>query len=305
MKKELFELTIEEFVRLLCDKEEIYTLDLNVYPSEEGEEKTQIKGTYSQIYDIFMNLSATHPDSTVAKDCLNQIKSSLFDYDMELSELDIYDYLEKRTNCFQMDRCKIVLNQLEMYHSMYIDEERLDYVNKKIESGWEEYKIIEKKNLIGGGTYKTIDYKDAYQKIYGYAYDFCYWQAISLLKDKIGHEELKNGIESADIKTLPEKLDTKEAKALFQKIIDLDHCVSDGNVYKWTGTPSLFGYFVDVASDFLNVRPSNNRLPWKIFKIAFQCSDKDISTAKQAVNDYKNKELSEPEGFLDIKNLCK
>lgn len=304
MKKKLFDLTIEEFVRLLCNKEEIYTLNLKAYPSKDGEE-TQIKGTYSQIYDVFMNLATTHLDSAMAQDCLNQIKSSLFDYDMELSELDIFDYLEKKTNCFQKERCEIILNQLEMYHCLYVNEERLDYVNKKIENGWDEYKIIEKVDPIGGKTYKIIDYKDAYQKIYGCAYDFFYWQAICLLKDKIRHEEKKNDTENTDIKALPEKLDTEKSKTLFQKIIDLKYCISDGNVYKWTGSPSLFGYFVDVASDFLNVRPSNNRLPWKIFKIAFQCSDTDISTAKQAVNDYRNKGLSEPEGFLDIKKLCK
>lgn len=106
-------------------------------------------------------------------------------------------------------------------------------------------------------------------------------------------------------KTLPKELDTDEAKALFQEITDLGYCTFDGNLYQWTGTPSLFGYFVDIVSDFLNVRPSNGRLPWRLFKPTFQCSDTDISTAKQAVNDYKNKNQSEPEGFLSIKNICK
>lgn len=105
--------------------------------------------------------------------------------------------------------------------------------------------------------------------------------------------------------TLPIELDTNKAKTLFQQITDLGYCASDGNLYRWTGTPSLFGYFVDVVSDFLNVRPSNGRLPWKLFKPAFQCSETDLATAKQAVNDYRNKNQSEPEGFLPIKNLCK
>lgn len=105
--------------------------------------------------------------------------------------------------------------------------------------------------------------------------------------------------------TLPIELDTDKAKVLFQQIIALGYCISDGNLYRWTGTPSLFGYFVDVVSDFLNVRPSNGRLPWKLFKPVFQCSETDLATAKQAVNDYKNKNQSEPEGFLSIKNICK
>lgn len=102
--------------------------------------------------------------------------------------------------------------------------------------------------------------------------------------------------------TLPKELNTDEAKSLFQKI---EYCATDGDLYRWTGTASLFGYFVDLVSDALNVRPSNGRIPWKIFKIAFQRSDSDIATAKQAINGYKQKGLSEPEGFLDIKNACK
>ena len=102
--------------------------------------------------------------------------------------------------------------------------------------------------------------------------------------------------------SLPEELNTEETKELFGKI---KWCVKDGNLYRWTGTAALFGYFVDRTSDKLDVRPSNDRLPWKLFKKTFQLSDKDIETAKQAVNDYKNKSLSKPEGHLDIEIACK
>lgn len=103
---------------------------------------------------------------------------------------------------------------------------------------------------------------------------------------------------------LPKALESDDAKRLFQEIVKLGYCAVDGNIYQWTGKFALFGYFVDKVSDYLSVRQSNDRIPWKIFKEAFQCSDANISTAKQAVNDYKNKGLSEPEGFLDIKRLC-
>lgn len=65
---------------------------------------------------------------------------------------------------------------------------------------------------------------------------------------------------------------------------------------------ALFGYFVDKTSDYLGIRPSNNRIPWKKYRKAFQMKDTD--TAEQAVNDYKNKQKNEPEGFLEIKRLC-
>ena len=100
----------------------------------------------------------------------------------------------------------------------------------------------------------------------------------------------------------PKELNTNEARDLFDK---LEWCTKDGSFYKWKGTSALFGYFVDLASDKLNVRPSNGRLPWKIFKIAFQRSKSEISTSQQAVNDYKNKGISEPEGSLELKKACK
>jgi len=105
--------------------------------------------------------------------------------------------------------------------------------------------------------------------------------------------------------SLPNELDTDDAKTLFQKFIDKGLCEADGSLYKWKRSPSLFGYFVDEVSKKLDVRPSSDRIPWKIFKEAFQCSIKTINTARQAVNDYKNKELSKPENYLDVKNLCK
>ena len=112
----------------------------------------------------------------------------------------------------------------------------------------------------------------------------------------------KLGNPQSECITLPKELNTDEAKSLLQKI---KYCVPEGDLYRWTGTASLFGYFVDIVSDTLNVRPSNGHIPWKIFKIAFQRSDSDIATAKQAINDYRNKGLSEPEGFLGIKKVCK
>ena len=108
-----------------------------------------------------------------------------------------------------------------------------------------------------------------------------------------------NGQQEVDF---PKELNTDEAIKLFDK---LKWCTKDGSFYKWEGSSSLFGFFVDLASDKLNLRPSNGRIPWKIFKVAFQRSESEIETAKQAVNGYKNKGLSEPEGFLELKKACK
>ena len=128
--------------------------------------------------------------------------------------------------------------------------------------------------------------------------DYLYSTEIGkIVQEHIFHKDQKD---AKDV-SLPAELDTEEAKSLFQKV---EYCIPDGDLYRWTGSSALFGFFVDWVSIHLKVRPSNNRIPWKIFKIAFQRSDSDIETAKQAVNNYQNKELSKPEGYLNIIKAC-
>lgn len=105
--------------------------------------------------------------------------------------------------------------------------------------------------------------------------------------------------------TMPKELDTKEARDLFEKTAKFGYSTKDGSLYRWIGTLALLGYFVDKASEYLKIRSSNNRIPWKIFKEAFQCEETDIATAKSAVNDYKNKTFNCPIGYNDIEMICK
>lgn len=99
--------------------------------------------------------------------------------------------------------------------------------------------------------------------------------------------------------------ETDEAKKLFERAIAKGLISADGNKYKWNDTASLYGYFVDKTSDFLNIRPSNNRIPWKKYERIIINHSILIATAKQAINDYKNKELSPPEGDDKVNDICK
>ncbi len=96
---------------------------------------------------------------------------------------------------------------------------------------------------------------------------------------------------------MPKELDSDEARGLFDKT---PYCRRDGNLYRWTGTVALFGYFVESANTRLDLRPSSDRTQWEPFKVAFQMQSKDIRTARQAVNDYKNKGLNRPDGWTEI-----
>ena len=129
-------------------------------------------------------------------------------------------------------------------------------------------------------------------------YHSCYSHIRHLFVEE--HKET-NQNPTTDCGKLPKELNTPKARELFGKI---SSCEKDGDLYKWTGSASLFGYFVDRTSDFLYIRPSNNRMPWKIYQQAFQISESSISTAKSAVKNYTHNGKSEPEGFYEIKQAC-
>lgn len=145
----------------------------------------------------------------------------------------------------------------------------------------------------------------SYRSCYGFFVKIQTVKRLLDLLDKVKEKKENLNKEINKNISLPNELDTDDAKALFQKFIVKGLCKADGSLYKWEGSPSLFGYFVDEVSKKLDVRPSSDRIPWKFFRKAFQCDKKTINTARQAVNDYKNKGLSKPENYLDVKNLCK
>jgi hypothetical protein len=102
-----------------------------------------------------------------------------------------------------------------------------------------------------------------------------------------------------------ELLYTEKAKKAFAKAIEKGLMEHDGNGYKWIATNSLYGYFVDKLSDKIELKTSNNRIQWKLFKGIVTNHDSIVDTAKQAVNDYKNKGLNPPEGDYIVDEILK
>lgn len=167
--------------------------------------------------------------------------------------------------------------------------------------------ISELKSYLGAWADMDMDFRDFQMSLIGLKQHIKNYDLfdIAAIKRRKSQEltQMKQDIRKLKEKVfaIPDELNTDEARQLFGKI---RWCVEDGSLYRWDGTTALFGAFVDLTSDRLNIRPSNGRIPWRIYKTAFQCSDKYISTAKQAVNDYKNNHISEPEGYKDIKDAC-
>ena len=104
---------------------------------------------------------------------------------------------------------------------------------------------------------------------------------------------------------IPQVFTTDKAKCLFESAIVKGLVSLEGEKYRWNDTASLYGYFVDKTSNYLDIRPSNNRIPWKKYEVIVTNHTDLLATAKQAVNDYKNKELPPPEGDDKVNDICK
>ena len=120
--------------------------------------------------------------------------------------------------------------------------------------------------------------------------------------ERLRNEFLQNAPEPQYIQ---QEFDTEQARSLFSRAIDKGLVEVDGKKFKWIGTKSLYGYFVDKTSDFLNIRHSNNRIPWRKYEAIISNHSELLATARQAVNDYTNKELPPPEGDDKVDDICK
>ncbi len=241
MKKGLYDLTIEEFTRLLCDMPKPYTLEMKTFPCShlENDNKETIKGTYEQLYDVFTDVKYKTNDSTL----IDYVKNNLFDYNLSLSILDIYNYLDKITNNFEIDRCRIVLDELDMWHTMVINEERINIVNS-LSSNEREYYKIKSIGYINNEkqTVYSINYVDAYSKIFGFAYDFSYNEVINILKSKIKlslntNANNKESTLQKELNTiLQSELNTDRARKYIAKAIEANYIKKRDKGLQW-----LFG----------------------------------------------------------------
>ncbi len=239
----------------------------------------------------------------------------VYNVGMNIDELEIYNYLDEKTNHFEYERAKIVLRQMECIHDMYVDEERLQIINDKIKDGWEGYKMrkgkrldVDKKRVVEDENTEVIDYKDAYDKVFGIAYDFFYYTAIGLLERKIslsteGHTQgTINKIKENERDSLPVEFSTDEAKALLDKVIKNGFC---DDKYDWKRSKILLAYFASKASDTLELsnRMAGGRkiVSWKPFERLFTIKGEKINHLAQAYSDFQN--MGKVEGQEDIDRL--
>lgn len=194
MKKQLFDLTIEEFTSVLLDYQPTLELSVCCYDEKgnfinkqitDGEdEEVTVRGTYSDFYNAFLK----EPCNNGVKEAVKGFLDSHFDYDMQLNRLDIYNYLEHITSNFHEEKVRIVLNEMDCFYLMvYLEDIDSDVENQYIEKGW-EIPTVTRKNRINGQEYTCTDYETMREKIYP-CRGFMYHNAIGLLKRKLQSDE--------------------------------------------------------------------------------------------------------------------
>lgn len=181
MKKALKELNIEEFTRLLCDWPATHTISLKVFneETEEIEEDTVI-GTYDDLSECTL----PHPQMH------KWVEDNLYDYKTQVSDIEVYDYLSEKTHGFEPERVRLILNEMEMWHCMYISEEKMEYARKKYEENkWETplqppHYVLFTDPEDERNKYHWVDQDAMVKKVFGIADEFFYSNAISLLRSK-------------------------------------------------------------------------------------------------------------------------
>lgn len=192
MKKQLFDLTIEEFTRVLLEYPEEIHLPVKTY-DEEGKKikDDEITGTYEEISNHLDEFSLNDP----YRKAIERELSIEFDYNMRINDLDIYNYLNHITYQFQQERIKIVLNEMDCIYMMdyceNIDAEVVEkYEDLDLEIPTKEITIPKLGNREEMET-RTVTNLAAMREYVYPCREFAYSKAISLLRRKISSQQAK------------------------------------------------------------------------------------------------------------------
>ncbi len=279
MKKEFKNLSIEEFVRVICEAPKIYEFEVKDLSEKgiKGIEQDYIKGDYWALHSCFLNLLISDDGNTrsFASGVINELESNVFDYTLEYSYIDIYDYLECKTKGFDKERCRILLKDLDYYK--FIVKEELEKDDEACE-------------------YQFFDYS----------------RAINILLDKIevsNDEALQQEKQSP---TLPNELDTPKARIVFKKAIEKGYMTPKGNRYQWHQSNVLLAYLCGklYSGDFIHKSKhlkdeyKKGELPFpekSINGLFYDRTDKALANIKESRNGLS----SSPKGYTLIDELFK
>jgi hypothetical protein len=271
---------------------------------DEEDESDEVVGDKQTIINVFMDIISKHEDSdnSMIKG-MERIVNKLREKDeyvfTELSEIEIYNYLDHITRGFDVERVRIVLWDIDVYYNMdfseRINKESMNiYLKNKWEIPQKEIVIKHPKNGIEIEKYMGNDY----EKMINRTHMCASWnidRAINMLKKKLNNNG-KNEI--TNINPIKNKFTEQQAadlhntlckKGLMQPDIDSFFYwfgVTDNseNVkrLKWTGkSKSLLAYFIDKITDKYNLKHGEKRMI-NPFETMFK-----VTRITSAINNYK------------------
>jgi len=171
-----YDLNISEFLDVITDKQNEYTYYLT---DDKGVQNKIIEGTIEE-FKNFINRPGLEPEVRKKMRALIEGKPE-YNYEMELSEIEIYNYLEKITSNFDREKLNNVYWIVNGYYQTFIYERvNNESYNIYLKNNWE---IPYYKSTFQGKTTKEIDFNLMRSKTHLYLYmgmEYC----MNLLKRK-------------------------------------------------------------------------------------------------------------------------
>jgi hypothetical protein len=273
MKENYFDLTLQEFLDVLTNKKK-FSPNINLSELVENSDKYSLSGLY---------------------------------------ESEIYNYLDKVTHGFDIERVKIILHDIDVYYEAdFLERIRAESMKKHLENGWEiPYIEID---LTQGEKMQIPDDEKMFCRTHIAAHTFIE-MAVDILKKKLPKtktEEIQ--------KTFSRSFSTDEQKKLFDGLIkdgflpketNFSHfCHVFGSItipdnekpfepLKWQKNIGLLAYLIDnLFSD------TDNQL-WEITSRCFTWKNNtpNKDSMKNTVSKYKNNFQAKPKGFETLDTI--
>ncbi len=314
MKKDLQELTIEEFVRVLTG--EPTTIYLPDFLFECLAEEYVVKqGSYRELLNYYRNLEQESDYYKPICEVVEYIENNYLDYDSYccgLSKVEIYNWLKNKTDNFNNDLSyMLLLDIIGTYDNIFVFltvkscydvdlrcackilEDKIGLENQSENLFKKIRDVVKCRNTIVA-TAEVLD-KDELQQYFDggliSVYEKFYY------KPKTADAASTQQAAPA-VRPLPEILNTDKGRELLQRTINGGFC---DEAFKWLKSKSLLAYYADKANDYLEIRKGEydgrEKTSWKPFETLF-----NVKGLAGARNDYQ-KTGTLPDGSTDIDRL--
>lgn len=202
------DLRVEQFLDVITNKKTIYQIS---FP----EVDTHFQGTLSEITSLISQLKESETKNEIQDFFRDKTEYAI---DFELSDIEVYNYLEKHTSNFDRYKTKILLRDIEVYYYMdfkeRIQEESRNIYDKK---NW-EIPIKEILSPFNEGELINIADQNAMIKKTHPFDDFTISRVIHLLKEKLSDPKEKKDTPNTAENPHPRYFVSEKAYRIFNEL---------------------------------------------------------------------------------------